>query len=553
MAFPKDQNRHPERTKDSSRYIKKLEDLIEIHALISSRLELQELLHSIVLSGIALLDTESIELWQCKSGRLEAGQNARLKLLAAEGMTQASQRSSLYLPGDALQAEGDRLFILNPRNYLEDFFQKNLPRGKSNYKKNKNLSNKKEGAPRPAYGRSVLSCIFPIQGEHRGLLTASREQKRNFGTEEEYFIERLAILAGISLQNSLHYQKTKSDFKKVSHDIRFLRKQESLLGESPVMHHLREQIRKAAPSRASILILGERGTGKEIVADLLHAKSNRKQGALIKINCAGLSEELLESELFGYEKGAFTGAEQTTPGLFEAAHKGTLFLDEIGEMSPNLQARLLRALQSGSIRRVGGRKEIPVDVRIISATNKDISADSPDFRADLFDRLSTITLRTPPLRDHPDDIELLANYFINKYRIIEEAPDIYKLSEDALACLRAYDWPGNVRELENRMHKFVIMQDEAAVFELPATPSRMQAPVSKDPNQTPSISRRKPENFQEAKARFEKDFLEQALQASRGNIARAARMTGIDRSNFRGKMKRHGLSAASFRIPMPGD
>jgi two-component system response regulator HydG len=231
-----------------------------------------------------------------------------------------------------------------------------------------------------------------------------------------------------------------------------------IVGQSPALRRTLEIVKQAAPTEATVLIQGESGTGKELIARQLHALSHRSQKRFVALNCAAFPETLLDSELFGYEKGAFTGASQTKPGRFEIAHGGTLFLDEIGELQLNVQVKLLRVLQSRRIERLGGTSSTPIDIRLIAATHRTLSEEirKGRFREDLFYRLNVIELRVPPLRERPDDIPLLANHFLEKYTK-KNRREVLSFERETLDILKAYAWPGNVRQLENVVERAVVL------------------------------------------------------------------------------------------------
>jgi two-component system, NtrC family, response regulator AtoC len=233
---------------------------------------------------------------------------------------------------------------------------------------------------------------------------------------------------------------------------------ERMIGQSPAMSQIYKTIGRVAGSDASVLITGETGTGKELAANLIHQNSARRSGPLIKVNCAALPETLIESELFGHEKGAFTGAVAQRKGRFELAHKGTIFLDEVGEITLPVQKKLLRVLQEGEIERVGGTGVVKVDVRVLTATNRDLLEEvkAGNFREDLYYRLNVINLHMPPLRERRSDIPVLVEHFLDKYRYKPAAPPT-RISEEALELLEKYDWPGNVRQLENEIERAVVL------------------------------------------------------------------------------------------------
>ena len=289
-----------------------------------------------------------------------------------------------------------------------------------------------------------------------------------------------------------------------------------------------------APTDSTLLITGESGTGKEILARYVHALSERESGPFVSINCGALPETLLESELFGHVKGAFTGAVRDKVGLLVAAKGGTFFLDEVGEMSPALQVKLLRALQEREVVPVGATEPIPIDVRIIAATNRDLEQEirRGTFRSDLYYRLNVITLHLPPLRERVDDIPLLAQHFLQRLREGGRGP--FELSEEALAALQRYDWPGNVRELENALERAAVLCRDQ-VIGLEVLPDRIKNPAPK-----PLVSERPPEN--PTLEVIEQAYILWVLRAEGGNKARAAEVLGIDPSTLYRKLNRYGLN-----------
>ncbi len=283
-----------------------------------------------------------------------------------------------------------------------------------------------------------------------------------------------------------------------------------------------------APSTATVLIEGESGTGKELVARYIHQRSGRK-GPFVAVNCAAIPEGLLESELFGYERGAFTGAASSKEGKFELAHKGTLFLDEIGEMSPALQAKLLRVLQEKEVDRLGGKAPKKVDVRVIAATNRDLRklVDEGEFREDLYYRLAVIPIKLPPLRERKEEIIPLAEHFLKKYSQ-EYKREISGFTEDALRELEEYHWPGNVRELENVVERAVILCEGDV--------------ITKEDLFIEQRKERKPKSFEDASVdELEKMLLERVLEEAGGDPKKAALILGMDPEIFAYKVKRLGL------------
>jgi two-component system, NtrC family, nitrogen regulation response regulator NtrX len=312
----------------------------------------------------------------------------------------------------------------------------------------------------------------------------------------------------------------------------------AMVGESYLMQQLREQIAMAAPTNGRVLIYGENGTGKELVARSVHAMSRRRGGPFIEVNCAAIPEELIESELFGHMKGAFTGALSDRRGKFELADGGTLFLDEIGDMSLKTQAKVLRALQEQVVEPVGGASSVRVDVRVLAATNKDLPTEIRlgRFREDLYFRLNVIPVFVPPLRDRPDDILVLADHFMTELsREYGRRPK--KFDAGAAAGLRSGRWPGNVRELRNVVERLLIMVpgDTITLADLSFLDGASSVTVDATPVVAP---------LHEARDQFERDYILKALAAQQGNISRTADVLGVERSNLYRKMRAFGIAPA---------
>jgi two-component system response regulator PilR (NtrC family) len=308
-----------------------------------------------------------------------------------------------------------------------------------------------------------------------------------------------------------------------------------VVGTSAVMASLFEMVRAVAPTSSTVLVTGESGTGKELVARAVHGLSGRAEGAFVSINCGALPDTLLESELFGHVKGAFTDARQNKKGLFEVAHGGTLFLDEVGETSPPMQVKLLRALQERRIRRVGGTEEIDVDVRVIAATNTPLEelVREKRFREDLFYRLQVIPILTPPLRERREDIRLLAEHFLERFGR-QMGKNVTQISDEAVACLERYPWPGNVRELENVIERAVALETTSAVRpeRLPES-LRGQERVPSAPSLGPGFS------LDAHLKSVEASLLDEALEAAGGDRTEAARLLGISPRSLRYLVQKH--------------
>lgn len=349
--------------------------------------------------------------------------------------------------------------------------------------------------------------VKPFQNDDLVLLVRRVIEKRKLADENRYLREEL------SKKYSFH----------------------NILGISPVMKNLFSSIRKVADSDATVLLMGESGTGKELVARAIHFASKRKARNFVAVNCSALPDTLLESELFGHTKGAFTGATESRQGLFSHANSGTLFLDEIADTSPAVQAKLLRVMQDKKIRRLGDSNEVEVDVRIITATSRDLRRliDENRFREDLFYRINVFPLSLPPLRERREDIPLLVEHFLKGRKQIHPS---------ALDLLTRYSWPGNVRELENMVERLVVFSSEDVV-----TPDDL-------PIETRDIICNKLEThlpYADARQRvlddFTRNFLIKVLMQTEGNVTRAAEAAGLDRANFQRLMRRYGISSSEFK------
>lgn len=314
-----------------------------------------------------------------------------------------------------------------------------------------------------------------------------------------------------------------------------------MIGDSPAINRLKAQIEIAAPSSGWVLITGENGTGKELVARAIHHQSNRNTRPFIEVNCAAIPEDLIESELFGHEKGAFTGATASRKGKFDQSHSGTLFLDEIGDMSLKTQAKILRILQEQKFERVGGNRTIDVDVRVIAATNKDLGEEikQGNFREDLYFRLNVLPFHVPPLRERHEDIPMLTKHFL-AYFCSKESRETKTLSLPAMQSMIGYSWPGNVRELKNLIERMVIMTPEKQI-DLAHLPLPIGKTASQVDNDQISITGPLPDSYREAKELFEKRYLLEKLQKNNWNISRTAEEIGLERSNLHRKIKAYGL------------
>ncbi|QLR44003.1 acetoacetate metabolism transcriptional regulator AtoC [Enterobacter sp. RHBSTW-00994] len=344
------------------------------------------------------------------------------------------------------------------------------------------------------------------------------------------------------IQRALQLQAMKQEIRNLHQALNTSWQWGHILTNSPAMLDICKDTAKIALSQANVLISGESGTGKELIARAIHYNSRRASGPFIKINCAALPESLLESELFGHEKGAFTGAQTLRQGLFERAHQGTLLLDEVAEMPFSLQAKLLRILQEREFERIGGHQTIRVNIRIVAATNRDLQAmvKAGTFREDLFYRLNVIHLILPPLRERQEDIGLLANHFLQKFSS-ENQRDIIEFDSTALALLTRWSWPGNIRELSNVVERAVVMSTGAVIFaeDLPAP---FHHPVSTKTafRQVQSGER----NLKEEIKREEKRIIVEVLEQQQGNRTHSALMLGISRRALMYKLQEYGIDPA---------
>jgi transcriptional regulator with PAS, ATPase and Fis domain len=349
-------------------------------------------------------------------------------------------------------------------------------------------------------------------------------------------LEQLSIIATVGaslLEHASRLDRIESEISELKQDLAV---RHELVGESTAMSDLNRQVQRAAPTESTVLIQGESGTGKELVARAIHRGSRRSPGPFVAINCGAISESLLESELYGHEKGAFTGAAAQKKGKFELASGGTLFLDEVGEMPASIQVKLLRVLQEREIERLGGAKPIKVDFRLIAATNRDMetAVARGEFRQDLYFRLKVITITTPPLRNREDDILLLARHFIARFsRDVGRA--VQGISPDAERMLKKYRWPGNVRELQNIMERAVAMgsTDELLPEDLPD--ELFEAQAARQPGSDNF-------NLQEARLAAQRDVVERALARTNGNLKEAAALLGVSPNHLYVVLKNLGIS-----------
>jgi len=354
--------------------------------------------------------------------------------------------------------------------------------------------------------------------------------------DNEDFVEEIKI----AVAKSLEFYRLRQEHRLLKRQFKQQNAIHNIIGSSPKMKELFSMIETIGATQSTVLVTGESGTGKELVAKAIHLNSSRNDLPFVSINCGAFPETLLESELFGYMKGAFTGATINKKGLFEVADKGTIFLDEIGEMSLSMQVKLLRVLQEKEFRRVGGTEEIPLDVRIIAATNNDLQKLMAEgkFREDLYYRVSVIPLEIPPLRERKEDISCLASHFLKKFNLQMER-SILRISEEAMRSLEQYDWPGNVRELENTVERAVAFEttEEVKVERLPPQMSYLNPSEIAGADKIPKNGIDLEKHIEE----IEKSYIVEALQKSGGVQTRAAELLKMSFRSFRYFVKKYEL------------
>jgi Nif-specific regulatory protein len=390
-----------------------------------------------------------------------------------------------------------------------------------------------------------LICV-PLRSKERiiGVLEAINKRQGVFTTEDVRLLEAFANQLALALENARLIQELRAARELLSEENRYLREAmaqtmqfETLVGEGPKMQEVYRLVELVLNTPATVLLTGESGTGKELIARVIHYQGPQAKGPFIAVNCAAIPETLLEAELFGYERGAFTGAMQRKPGRFELATGGTLFLDEIADMSPVLQAKLLRVLQEREFERVGGTETIKTDARIVAATNQHLEQLMVEgrFRTDLYYRLNVYPISLPPLRERQEDLGPLTMFFLKRYSQ-ELKKEVLGISKEAMGLLERYTWPGNVRELENVIERAVILCRGTIVTpqELPSLREHLRTPVlGGDALRLPpgGIVLRE----------LEKEFIRQALEQTHQNKSRAAEKLGLSRTQLRTRMRQYGL------------
>ena len=386
--------------------------------------------------------------------------------------------------------------------------------------------------------------IITADGSIESAVAAVKQGAYDYVTKPFVDVDRVIA----TIRHAAERRRMSERTRQLEDQLRVKESFEDLVGVSPKMRSVFEMIDAVARGSTTVLIMGASGTGKELVARAIHRRGDRADRPFLAVNCSALGESVLESELFGHAKGAFTGAAVLRKGIFEAADGGTVFLDEIGDISPAMQVRLLRVLQEGEVRRVGENEPIMVDVRIVAATNVDLAAAvrAGRFREDLFYRLNVVVIHMPALRERPEDIPLLAQHFVDKLRKKLNKP-LRRVGDPAVQRLLTHPWPGNVRELENAIERAAVLcrGDEIDVADLPPGPGEAISPAEVEAASVGHLP------YMEAKklavGAFERRYLTRMLRAHGGNLSAAARAAGIDRTNFRRLAKSYGVEIGGLR------
>ena len=387
----------------------------------------------------------------------------------------------------------------------------------------------------------VPVLIFTAFGTVEGAVKAMQEGAFNYITKP---FDQANLVA--QLERAIEHRHMRQENERLSEQLSVMNVQRPIIGSSSALTAVKDMIGRAAPTDASVLITGASGVGKELVARAIHAQSHRRHRRFVAINCPSIPANLIESEMFGYEKGAFTGADRSKMGLVELAQGGTLFLDELAELPMDIQAKLLRVIQEREIQRVGGLKQIPVDLRLIAATNRNLSdeMEKGNFREDLFYRLNVVNIEIPGLAQRRDDIPMLARHFVRELarRLQRPALDI---SPAALEALADYPWPGNVRELENVLERTAILVGHDVIepgdiaLGPPSRNSQTPAPAHAPAHAaTPGMAI----DYRQARVHFEREYLQNLIEHAENNMSRAAQMSGISRRNLYDKLEKAGLA-----------
>jgi DNA-binding NtrC family response regulator len=386
----------------------------------------------------------------------------------------------------------------------------------------------------------ALVILMTAYGTIRSAVEAMKKGAFDYITKP-FEMDELTLL----IERALKLRATERENRELRQIVERRKAYGGLIGQSAAMRKVFQTIDMLCSSNATVLIFGESGTGKELLARAIHIHSKRREGAFVALNCGAIPETLVESELFGYEAGAFTGAEKRKRGLVERAHGGTLFLDEISEIPMNTQVKLLRFLQEKELTPVGSTEPVSVNLRIIAATNRDLEerVEEGKFRQDLFWRLKVVPIHLPPLRERREDVPLLVSHFLERFQAAEDCR-VEGFTLDAMIVLCNYPWPGNVRELENIVERMMVLCSDRStidVEDLPATIREQAGPGERIPMNNGIVP------FQEASSAFEREYLKNLFKLTKGNISQAARLSGISRSHLHQKIKQLGIDPSRYR------
>jgi len=499
----------------------------EITRHLASAISLQDCLEMIVttLAELKNMDNGTISIINPATGELE--------IEVAHGITAEAKRRGRYKLGEGITgkvvATGEPIIV--PQIGDEPLFLNRTRTRGDEWKK-----------------KSSFLCV-PIRAAQQsiGALSIDRVYKEGFGTESEHDLRFLTVVSGLIAETVQRIQRVNEEKEALRQENSKLRRElsarnriEEIIGNSSRMQEVFDMVHRVADSNATVLLRGESGTGKTLVAKALHHNSNRSSGPFVVVNCSALPETLLESELFGHEKGAFTGAIESKKGRFELAEGGTLFLDEIGEISQAVQVKLLNVIQERTLQRLGSPKIIKTNIRLVAATNRNLEAAVKEmlFREDLYYRLNVFPVYLPPLRERRTDILLLAEYFLEKYAK-ENHKQIKRISTPAIDLLVQYHWPGNVRELQNCMERAVLICDGSAIKSIHLPPS-LQSPDS--------IPSNKPLSLATAVENYERELIIEALKKNNGNQTKAAKTLDTSLRIINYKIHSYSIEPKHFKV-----
>ena len=506
---------------------KNLACLYEITRHLASAISLQDCLEKIVnsLAERKDMDNGTVTIINPTTGELE--------IEVAHGITAEARRRGRYKLGEGITgkvvATGEPIIV--PQIGDEPLFL-NRTRTRGDERKKK----------------SSFLCVPIIAAQHSiGALSIDRIYKEGFGAESEHDLRFLTVVSGLIAETVQRIQRVNEEKEALRQENSKLRRElsaknriEEIIGNSSRMQEVFDMVHRVADSNATVLLRGESGTGKTLVAKALHHNSSRSAGPFVVVNCSALPETMLESELFGHEKGALTGANESKKGRFELAEGGTLFLDEIGEISPAVQVKLLNVIQERTFQRLGSPKVIRTNIRLVAATNRDLEKAVKDmaFREDLYYRLNVFPVYLPPLRERRTDILLLADYFLEKYAK-ENNKQINRISTPAIDLLVQYHWPGNVRELQNCMERAVLICDGSTIQSIHLPPSLQSSET---------VHSNRPLSLATAVEQFEREMIVEALKKHNGNQTRAAKSLETSLRIINYKIHSYGIEPKHFKV-----